>query len=302
MRHLKTVELLAFADPSFKDKERAGAREHLEQCEKCRSAYISLMTLRSAMRALPESVERFEPSEGCVPVELMGDFLGGRLPAASGEAFSSHVAECDACFERAAWFTRSTVRMTEGVLRMSPTPERFKRAVAPDAAAATSAAEAASLSWRGAVLRWVRSPIPAYAFAASLILFLLFWPGGQKGVVDIGSDAVYSIYERPERIGPAFGFADSGRKIDEAPAGLMVNESLTGLSFRWAPVEGAEEYSLVLTELGGEAEKVYKTKTALPEASIPTGAISANRAYTWKVTAETDGGIYITSGRFVYLD
>lgn len=296
MRHLETAELLAFADPSLKEKERAGAREHMEQCEKCRSAYISLMTLRSAMRSAAGRPRALTLSEGCVPVELMGDFLGGRLPPADSEVYSAHAAECDTCFERAAWFTRSAVRMTEGVLRTGPTPERFKKAVAP------GAREAASLPWRGAVLRWVRSPVPAYAFAASLILFLLFWPGGHKGVIDIGSDAVYSIYERPERIGPAFGFADSGRKTGEAPAGLMASASGTGLSFRWAPVEGAKEYSLVLTELGGETEKVYKTKTASPEASIPTGVIAENRAYTWKVTAETDGGIYIASGRFVYVD
>ena len=305
MSHLGLPDILAFGDPALKKEKRDEIGRHMETCGKCRTLYVSLWTFRTALRSLPDRVEPLELTDACVPWDLMGDFLGGRLPEPESAAYSGHVAECDACFERAAFFTRSSVRMTEGTLKAGRTPERFKEAVVGRKITRDERKTGAA-SVRETIRRWIHSPIPAYAFAASVVLFLLFGPaGGGFKVVDIGSEASFSIYEKPRQAGPSFGFSDSGRKMGEIEAGFGVTEASGGrLRFSWKPVNGADEYAFRLAEITpGGLKEIFSTTVRAPEVLAPPGAAAHGKAYKWTVAGATASGrVFTGSGQFAIVD
>lgn len=306
MRHLSIAKLLAFADPAVKEEEREELRKHLEVCESCRERLVSLKSFRSALSAIPESLEPFELTENCVPEELMGDFLGGRLPAEEDQKYSRHTEDCDMCFERAAFFNRSTIRMTEGVLKTGRTPRRFIEAVAPPRKTAAIEDAGGKASVWDMLSRWAASPIPAYAFAAVLLLFLITSPmSGPGKLVDLSPDATYSFYDKPSHAGPSFGFADAGRKTGEEEAGLAVNRSSENtLEFRWRDVEGADEYALSLLEITPDGlREVYNGTFSKPGATLPLTMVKAGNAYRWKISGSNgEGKIFTGTGQFVYLD
>ena len=130
-------ELLAYADPSLSESGRRKIAAHVSSCEACRKKFISLQTLKNSVTQIPELLVRFDLTPSCIPTEEMGDFLGKRLPDELRNTYSAHIATCEMCFERAAYMSRETVKMTEGVLLMTPTPAKYKNAVLPEHMAVT---------------------------------------------------------------------------------------------------------------------------------------------------------------------
>ncbi len=301
MEHLIWADLLAYGDPSLKDKEREPVAEHMKSCPTCRDQYISIQSLRSALRKSPPPLIPFVLTEDCIPEELLGDFLGGRLPSSGQTLYSNHTADCDICFERAAYLTWAGAKMTEGMLTMDPTPERYK-SIALNRAPAESNASPPSFSLWNVARRWIGSPVPAYAFAASLVFFLFIGTfGSQEGVVSLKGDQVFTLYEKPSHSGQSFGFSDAGRKVGEVDAGLSVSREDDGrFRFGWKPVEGADNYNFYLTRLDtAGAKNFFDTKTNLTEVYTAASLLSPGSVYMWKVTGATEtGDIFVAKGQF----
>ncbi|MDH4184467.1 MAG: hypothetical protein OEV92_09615 [Nitrospinota bacterium] len=298
--HPGLAELLMFQDAALPPKQREPLADHMRVCAQCRDKIISLLTLKNSLAVAPEDVKPIELSAECVPMELMGDYLGGRLAAGEWERYSTHTQQCDICFERAAYYSHSSVKMTDGVLRMEPTPLRFLQAVAPGITIKTNEERiTVKESAVGRIWRWVTSPIPAYAFAATLFLFLAFGGRGPL-VVDLGSHQAFSIYEPSKSPGPSFGFSDAGRKVGEAGAGLAVNLSGDAVNFSWNGVEGAEEYRLVISELDPSGPReVVTIKTGQPGAHVDLGQLSPGKAYRWNVHGvRMDNNVFSATGQF----
>jgi len=304
MNHLTLADLIAYADPSMDEDRRGAAVEHMDTCPQCRDRFISLHTFRNAVHALEPKVEPFDLTDRCVPTELMGDFLGGRLSREEFATFSSHAAECGMCFERAAYFTHSSVKMTAGVLQMEKTPSRFIEAVTPKRAEISTSAGRLSLA--ELLRRWLWAPAPAYAFAASVIFFVfVFSYGGQGRVIDLNSNQTFTLYETPKQSGPSFGFSDAGRKVGETGAGLNVTRAVSGdVRFIWNAVSGAGEYFFSLSEIRPSgAIEIYDMKTPSPSVTVKAGTVTPGRAYRWKVTgAAGDDTIFAATGQFTLSD
>jgi len=303
MSHLSIADLLKYGDAGQDEKARLELRGHLESCHKCRERFISLQTFRSSLYEVsPKILSEAELVADCVPTELMGDFIGARLASNEQSGFSTHVAGCDLCFERAAYFMNSSIRMTEGVLTMSPTPARYREAVAP---AKMSVAAKKSVSIWDMFIRWAASPVPAYAFAAVLLMFLVFGQQPTSGrIVALDADSSFAMYEQPEQLGPSFGFSDAGRKVGESPANLSVNVSGSdgGLNFTWKAVAGANEYGFTLVEVNAKGvREVLDTKTAKPEMAVDKGKFTPGHVYRWKVSGVTpDNKVFAAVGQFAY--
>ncbi|MBI5816103.1 MAG: hypothetical protein HZB29_10910 [Nitrospinae bacterium] len=304
MSHLTIAELLRYADPELDESSRVQARGHLEGCHTCRRRFASLMTMRSALfNVSPKLSSAEELTPSCVPVELMGDYIGARLPQAERAAYSAHMAECDLCFDRAAFFVTSSVRMTEGVLGMAATPARYREAVAP---VKRKIAAGKSVSIWDMLGRWVASPVPAYAFAAALLLFMVFGQagGGAGKIVALDMDKAFIVYEQPEQAAPSFGFSDAGRKVGESPANLSVDVAGRGgkVRFAWNPVDGAADYNFILMEVSARGvHEIYETKTAEPSVSLDEGKLAAGRVYRWKISGSArDNKVFAAIGQFAY--
>jgi len=299
--HLDLARIIMYVDPALSTKDRAPLAEHIKNCRVCSEKVISLLTLRSSFAMTPEEVKSLELTPDCVPLDLLSDFLGGRLAGMEMEKYSSHLDDCDLCFERAAYFSHSSVKMTEGVLRIERTPIKFLEAVAPGLSPSSSRQMviAARQSLGRRIAEWIASPIPAYAFAATLLFFLAFG-GGKPSVVDLGAHKTFSIYEPPTAPGPSFGFSDAGRKVGEADAGLAVSVKGGIVNFQWNAVQGVDEYRLIITEmdLAGPRE-VYNSKTAEPGATMDINSFGQGRAYRWSVNGvRPDKNIFTATGQF----
>ncbi|VAX16387.1 hypothetical protein MNBD_NITROSPINAE02-33 [hydrothermal vent metagenome] len=301
MEHLIWADLLAYGDPSLKDNERELVATHMKSCPTCRDRYISIQSLRGALKKTPPPFIPFDLTIDCIPEELLGDFLGSRLPSSEQNIYSNHTIACDICFERAAYLSWAGAKMAEGSLAMNPTPERYKAAILNRAPAESEAPRPSFSVWNIAS-RWIKSPVPAYAFAASLAFFVFFGAfGGQEGVVPLTDDQVFTLYEKPSHSGPSFGFSDAGRKVGEVEAGLTVNREDDGrFRFGWKPVEGASDYNFYLTRLDtAGADNFFDTKTALTEVYTGANTLSPGSVYTWRVTGSTQtGDIFVARGQF----
>ena len=297
-------ELLAFADPSLSESGRRKIAAHVSTCEACRKKFISLQTLKNSVRQVPERLENFDLTPSCVPTEEMGDFLGKRLPDQLRETYSNHIAICEMCFERAAYMSSETVKMTEGVLSMAPTPANYKNAVLPKGHAVTEKPEKAS--HRKTVRRWFSSPVPAYAFAATLLLFIAInFSGGILGgdISKLAHDENFSFYEEPDQSGPSFGFSDAGRKVGQSEAMLDVEKTGDGIRFSWNRVEGARTYSFSLSELtpAGPRE-LLKAGVETTEITIEASKFTPATAYHWVVRGFSDDETAFTAaGQFVNM-
>ena len=300
--HPSLETLIAFQDPALDDKRRAPIQDHLAGCQNCRERLISLLSLRSSMAAPSQMEPMLQTGPNCVPMELLADFMGGRLEDKEWEIYSAHTEDCDVCFERAAFFSQSSSRMAEGVLRIEKTPERFLKAVAPGINLVPPVEKVQKLgeSLTTRILRWISSPIPAYAFAATLLGFIAF---GDRGVsiLELSGPQAFSIYEQPSSPGPSFGFSDAGRKVGEEDAGLDVKLSGGDIEFLWIPMEGASEYRLIVNELGvAGIQEVVNVITAEPRVVVDAGSFSPRKAYQWSVNGvRPDNMIFTASGQFV---
>jgi anti-sigma factor RsiW len=303
------ADAVAFAGKALDDDRVTQVAAHLAVCEKCRGLFTAMQTLRSAGASLvsntpADSVASDEIAVGCVPTETMGDYLGGRLPEDERIAYSTHVAQCGQCFDRAAHFTASSARMARGMLETGPTPQRFRDAVAPRDAQAPWVFAAV----RDILRRVVSSPVPAYAFAAALLFVMITGKMGGRGgvVVPLESDKVYSIYEKPETGGPTFGFSDAGRKVGETGAGLTVGRIVKDgrVEFRWNTVKDAADYSLMIMEITPRGPKeVFDTKTPDASAKVDATLFVKGKAYRWRVTATGENGrVFVAVGQFALVD
>ncbi|VAX20258.1 hypothetical protein MNBD_NITROSPINAE04-2702 [hydrothermal vent metagenome] len=285
MTHLELADLIVFSGEPVEGDDRKKIERHLNACALCRSRLISFNTYRAALSGIPENLEPFELTDSCIPTQLMGDFLGGRLPESEYGRYSNHVDDCDYCFERAAFFTHSSAKMAEGALYTQSTPEKFIRAVVPEN---FKAPPKPSLAVK--IRRFFASPAPAYGLAVCLLFFMVFWSRGGPGeVIDLGSGRPFVIYEKPLQSGPSFGFSDAGRKIGEVDAGLNVVKTTDGRArFTWKPVEGADEYHFSLSEVRPNGSgKVYDLDTAAPLVMLDFSTIKTGKAYRWSVRGET---------------
>lgn len=306
---LSVADAVAFAGKGLDDDRVKEISAHLAVCGKCRGRFTAMQTLRSAgaalvSRAPADAVASDEIAAGCVPTETMGDYLGGRLPEIGRIAYSAHVAECDQCFDRAAHFTVSSAKMARGLLEMEHTPQKFRDAVAPRNMRTSSVfAVARDVLWRVA-----SSPIPAYAFAGALLIAMITgrMGGGGGGVVPLESDKTYSIYEKPETGGPAFGFSDAGRKVGETSAGLAVERIVKAgrVEFRWNTVKDAVDYNLMIMEITPRGPKaVFDTKTPDASAKVDASLFVKGKAYRWRVTTTGESGrVFVAVGQFALVD
>jgi len=306
---LAMADAIAFAGKALDDDRVTQVSSHLAACEKCRGLITAMQTLRSAGSSLvsgtpADAMASDEIAAACVPTETMGDYLGGRLPEDERLAYSAHVAECGQCFDRAASFTVSSAQMARGMMEMETTPQRFRDAVAPHDALAPSIFAAV----RDILRRVVSSPVPAYAFAAVVLFVLITGKMGGRGgfVVPLESDKSYSIYEKPETGGPAFGFSDAGRKVGETGAGLTVERIVKDgrVEFRWNAVKDAADYSLMIMEISPRGPKeVFDTKTPDTSAKVDAALFVKNKAYRWRVTATGENGhVFVAVGQFALVD
>ncbi len=313
--HLSSAKLIAYADPAIKKDERLEIASHMEACVSCRDRFISLQKLKNSLRSVKQPVDFYAtPGAECLPTELMGDFLGHRLPSEEHSVWSTHVGECDVCFERAAFMADSTMKMFEGALKMEPTPERFKRAVLPKQRVINNR----GVEWPfiGNIKDWFASPLPAYAFASVVFLFLLFGPKPNgENLISLDSDNNFTFFERPAQSGPSFGFSGAGKRVGEEIAGLLVEESGANgdLRFRWNEVENfsGSEYSFLLFEMAPDGMrdivgfKVKGNETLVEAKHLRKGAV-----YRYKVSGvrphsgETKGGpesVFFATGQFTIV-
>ncbi len=304
MGHLKLGELIAFADPAMDKDDRKNAQAHLDGCAQCRARFISLQTFRASAMEVPVNLSSFNMSVDCVPTEYMGDFLGGRLPADEYSLYSNHIEQCDTCFERASFFNLSGIRMAEGILNMEPTPARYIEAVAPGKSVGQAEEPG---SFFGKAFDWLRSPVPAYALAASLLFFMIIGsPGGSGDIIDLDSDKMFTLYQAPEHNGQSFGFSDAGRKIGEVDAGLAIRQVSSDLvEFRWNEVDDADEYQFSLQELRSNAPlEIYETTTTEPNVTVAMSMINKRKAYRWSVAGVADGSdqnkVFTAVGQFAF--
>lgn len=306
---LSIATVAAFVGKALDEDRARQVSAHLAVCEKCRGLFTAMQTLRSAGGGLiagtpADALASDEISVGCVPTETMGDYLGGRLPENERIAYSAHVAECGQCFDRAAHFMASSARMARGLLELEKTPQRFRDAVAPRVAQAPSIFVAA----RDILRRIVSSPIPAYAFAAVILLVMITGRMGERGgfVVPLDSDNSYSIYEKPETGGPTFGFSDAGRKVGETNAGLAVERIVKDgrVEFRWNAVKNAADYSLMIMEITPRGPKeVFDTKTPDIYAKVDAALFVKGKAYRWRVTTTGENGrVFVAVGQFALVE
>lgn len=303
---LSLAEVIAFSGDAADDDRRKEISAHLSTCEKCRGLFTATQTLRSAGETVvsqipPTAYSSDEIPSACIPTETMGDYLGGRLPEDERSRYSAHVKECGHCFDRAAHLTASGARMARGVLEMETTPQHFMDAVAPRVVKRVPAFSHVADVLRRAIF----SPVPAYAFAAVLLIFMLTGrTGGPSGaVIPLESDKAYFIYEKPEAGGPAFGFSDAGRKVGETGAELIVRQAGgEKVEFRWNPVKGADDYNLMVMELTTRGPKeIFDTKTTDTSATVDANILSKGKAYRWRVTTMGENGrVYLAVGQFAY--
>ncbi|VAX16621.1 hypothetical protein MNBD_NITROSPINAE03-1959 [hydrothermal vent metagenome] len=300
MTHLKLADLIVFSGEPVEGDERKKIEGHLNACALCRSRLISFNTYRAALAGIPENLAPFELTDSCIPTQLMGDFLGGRLPESEYRQYSNHVDDCDYCFERAAFFTHSSVKMAKGALYTQSTPEKFIRAVVPEKIKIQAPAKR-SLAEK--IRRFFTSPAPAYGLAVCLIFFMVFWNrGGPRGIIDLDSGKSFVIYEKPMQSGPSFGFSDAGRKIGEVDAGLNVVKTTDGRAlFTWKPVEGADEYHFSLSQIQPDGSgEVYDLDTTAPLVTLDISTMKTGKAYRWSVRGETSADkVFSATGLFV---
>jgi len=305
MRHPKLSELVAYTDPGMEDDARARVRAHLGFCDRCMDRLISLQTFGTAVRTKSESISKpFELTEECVPTELMGDFLGDRLPPVERDDYSAHVSDCDICFERAAYFTHSSAKMAEGVLHMEKTPQRYIKAV--DKAFEETKPGPRKITTLGLLQSYLSRPVTAYALAASVLFFIAYTNVYKRaGIVSLDSNHVFTVYEAPRQSGPSFGFSDAGRKLGEIDAGLYVKQTGGGqVVFGWKHVKGAGEYRFSLVELRPTTPlEIHSVKTSYPGVTIGKSFLQVGKAYRWRVTGEKGPDkIFIATGQFVFIN
>ena len=304
MKHMMLNELLAYADSSLTESGRRKIAAHVSTCEACRKRFVSLQTLKNSVRHVPPPLEDFILTTSCVPTEEMGDFLGKRLPDQLRETYISHVAACEMCFERAAYMSSETARMTEGVLSMTPTSEKYKNAVLPKHVTMPDVREKVSLL--KTTKKWLSSPVPAYALAATLLFFVATNFSGGKvggGISKLAHDENFSFYEEPAQSGPSFGFSDAGRKVGQSEAELDLEKTGDGVHFSWNKVKGAKRYSFSLSELTPTGPKeVLTTRVENAEITVEMSKFTPATAYLWVVRGSADEKtVFTAAGQFVNM-
>ncbi|MBI4665754.1 MAG: zf-HC2 domain-containing protein [Nitrospinae bacterium] len=303
MKHLTLEELIACVDPSLPEDGKASLAGHLAGCAECRDRLVSIHSLRSAgarlMDADLKSPKPLPVTADCPPMETMGDYLGGRLPADERAKYATHMAWCDACFERATYFTSSAIKMAAGVLVTPATPEKYLNAAAP---APTRMGIGRKLMV--ALGNALKSPVPAYAFAAVLALFMFLGDGWFTGgeLIPLKSDSNFTIYVKPDQAGASFGFPDAGGKVAETPAGLRMKISGGDVHFSWNAVDGAKEYGFTLLEITPRGLKdVFGQKTGNPEISVSALSLLNGSAYRYKVTGVNNSDqVFSAAGQFAF--
>jgi hypothetical protein len=305
------ADLLAYADPAMPKEKRRSLADALAASPLDRERLIGLMAVKRGLsEALPPDRTSLPLTPDCLPMEEMGDFLGGRMPEAELTAYRNHLVDCDPCFERVAFASREAVKMAEGMLAMVKTPFHFKNAVlpSPDVAPAAAAPVAAApandadgfspVDWLNGVFS---SWLPAYAFAAALLLAFL-WPVAERTptVTSYGGDVAFSIYEKPAVSGPSFGFSDTGVKTGETPADLTVEAADDGsVLLRWTAVADAAAYGVTLSEVTPAGlRQVYETRTERPEALLPADRLTPGNVYRYRVAGSVGERLFVAAGQF----
>ncbi len=306
MKHLELAQLIAYADPALKGSEREELRGHIASCSKCRDLFVSVNSFKKSARyASPSPSIELSLGVDCIETEFMSDFLGQRLPENEISRYQNHIADCDICFERAAFFTKASLEMTAGLLSMPPTPERFINSVLPEVPASTvQVAEKQGRSFFDFLGEIFKSPLPAYGFSVALILFMVF--GGinnKSGMSVIDVSGQYAFYEPPIHSGPSFGFADSGRLLGRSPARFEVSEEDNGdVRIEWAEIENINEYRLRVTRFANNGPvAVYETKTTSPVSIVPAGYLKKNGAYQFSVSGSDGSRRFTASGQFAQI-
>jgi len=301
--HLQLAQLLAYADPALTEEARSEMASHISCCSDCRDQFIAIQNLKVNLDNSRHSIDSISITNKCVPDDLMGDFLGNRLPLPERESFSAHLLNCDGCFERAAFYTTATLKMTDALLVMEKTPDHFKEAVLPQKGG-TQQATPSPLSGLIETIRSIfRSPIPAYGFAATLLLFLVVGsPSPQRTLVPL-SGGSFSLYAIPAQSGPSFGFSDAGQKTGESAANFSVTLD-DKLTLRWDAITGATRYTVTIAAIAndGTATEIYAGSVADPALSIDSAPLQSGTLYRYRVTGQSGESIFVGAGQFALAE
>ncbi|MBF0170542.1 MAG: hypothetical protein HQK87_05570 [Nitrospinae bacterium] len=302
-RPLPLGDLLSLADPGLSPERRAELTGRLAASTDERARLIGLLSLKNGLKkAAPPLPIPFELTDACVPTEEMGDFLGGRMPTAEREVYSRHVADCDPCFERAAFFTASSAAMTGGVMAMEKTPARFRAALVPDYADAPVASPLARRIGPSPVARmgrWLASPLPAYALAATLLIALVAGPK-TPGLTEYQGESSFSLYELDPQGGASFGFSDTGRLVGESVADLSARRADNGdVTLGWRPVEGADRYLVTVTRLTPKGPvDLLELPATEPTVTIPAASLAPGELYRYRIAGTAGERLFAATGQF----
>ncbi len=300
-RPIPLSDLLALTDPGLSPERRAALTARLSN-DTDRARLVGLVSLKNALKkSAPALPTPFELTDACIPTDEMGDFLGGRMPETERRRYATHVAECDPCFERAAFFTTSSAAMTGGMMTMEKTPAHFKAAILPNGSSSVDNVIPlmASQPSRKGIGRWLASPVTAYALAATLLVALVTGGNGPN-VTPYESDAGFSLYETDPTGGPSFGFADTGRLVGEQEAGLTVTgDGDGGVTLSWAPVEGADRYLIAVSRLTPKGPRdLLEMSATEPSVAIPADKLAAGELYRYRIAGTTGDRLFVATGQF----
>ncbi len=256
MKHLSRHEILeAMERPSY-------FADHLAQCGVCAGRLAALKETGSAYRAIGLSSD--EGTEQCYSTEDLAEFLRG---GGDKVAVKTHLAQCDACFESAAYYFAESTR-----LALAPeveVPEKFRRAAL--------AIVPAQSWWK----QWVVAPLPAYATALALWLILLYTPGTPK-VVLLNETAFFSIYEKKFDTMPYFYFSGGGKKVGSQLSGMRVATRRGEVVLQWNPVQGVDSYYVLVQEMvNGAPTKMKEIKTISPTVTLSSDEFRPGASYRW---------------------
>ncbi|MBI5178972.1 MAG: hypothetical protein HZA04_06900 [Nitrospinae bacterium] len=236
---------------------------HLAQCPQCAGRLAALHELANALNASQTAEVRV--SEECLSTEEIAEYIEGN--SADRNAVKAHLASCDACFGAAGYYFAESERMNAADEPRAP--EKYIQA-------------ALELAPRKSFFqKWVLAPLPAYATALVLLLFMALTPSTPR-VVLTRETAFYGIYEKKFNTLPYFYFSEDGERVGSQQAGMRIKSRRGELIFIWNPVPGVDSYYFLLQEtVEGSATRIREIKTAVPTLTLPSDDFKPGASYRW---------------------
>lgn len=234
-------------------------------------------------------------NKDCPEDWVIAAFTMNELDPACSKEVTGHISCCGYCMDRAAVYYKAGLNEASSLKAPNAWMEKAVEILQDE----TPVKEKASILNR--ISAYVQdmiepiAPLPGYALVTLAALLLIWFAvSDNAGVVTISSQR---LAFRDKGAPSSFGFM--GKEMVEPKDDMEITMKKGAAKFKWAGIDGAEEFTFSIMDKGNGEPVIADMKTKEPLVSIPADKLRKGELYSWRISGKTsDGSEFEYTGEF----